>query len=654
MTTDSLSGSSQSPNRISHLGSSSDQFFSRLGDLFINAVIQVRIWDNAYAGLMHVLIFGGVTIQVLGTLVNLTQMQLFIPFLELPFPRGSGYLIFELVMDLAGVAILVGVIMALLRRLVLRPKTLQTSWDDYYALTLLALIPLIGFTVEGARLISISPAWAPWSPVGNLVANFMRLTGMTPESAAGLHRYLVYAHVLLGLVLFASIPFTKLRHLIYTPLNIFLRPRRKSSTLQKIDDLEEAELLGVGKISEFTPAQLLSFDACVHCGRCEESCPAAFSGMPYSPRAFIQSMRQAMLTTLVYTNGNGRPDEEMLGSIIPEETPWYCTTCGACLERCPAFVNPVDELIDLRRYQVLTTGKMPKSVGDALRNMERQGNPWGMPPEERISWIKDLEVRQLVPGDETEVLLFLGCAYAFDERNKKVTKSIVHLLNEMRVNFGVLGLDEMCCGETSRRLGHEYLFQMMVEQNLEIFNSIKFKRIVTACPHCFNTLKNEYPQFGGHFEVQHLTEFLAELPLQGSAFSANDSPRTDRITFHDSCYLGRYNQIYEQPRQLLSKARINPLEMSRKGKNSFCCGGGGGQMWMETDPNTRINHRRLKDAIDTGAEVVATACPYCLLMFDDAIRSKGLGDQIQVMDVAEILASRLNRDQEQDAHNHIR
>jgi Fe-S oxidoreductase len=640
MTTNSLSGSSNPPSRLSSL----KQLFFRLWDLFVNAVLQVRIWDKAYPGLMHVLIFMGVTIQVLGTFINLTQMQLFIPFLELPFPRGTGYLFFELVMDLAGLAIMLGVAMALFRRIVLRPKTLESSWDDYYALTMLALIPLAGFTIEGTRFVTTSPAWAAWSPVGNLVANLMRAGGMTPESAASLHRYLVFTHVLLGLALVASIPFTKLRHLIYAPLNIFFKPDRDSNTLEKIDDIEEAEILGVGKVSEFTPNQLLSFDACVRCGRCEEACPVAFSGMPFSPRKFIQSMRQVMLTTLVNPNGNGRQDVELLGSVFPEETPWYCTTCGACLDRCPAFVNPIDEIVDLRRYQVLTTGKMPKSVGDVLRNMERQGNPWGMPPEERISWAEGLEVRELMPGDETDVLLFLGCAYAYDERNIKVAQAIVRLLKEAQVEFGVLGLDEMCCGETSRRLGHEYLFQMMVEQNLELFANLKFNRIVTACPHCFNTLKNEYPQFGSQYKVQHLTEFLAERPIQESAFSPNGNDLNRRLTFHDSCYLGRYNQVYNEPRHLLNNAKIEPLEMSKKGQNSFCCGGGGGQMWMETDPNTRINHRRLNDAIESGADVVATACPYCLLMFDDAIRSKGLGDQIQVLDVAEIVVNQLGRD----------
>jgi Fe-S oxidoreductase len=637
LTTNTVSGSSPNSARLSSL----NRILPRLWDVFVNAVLQVRIWDKPYAGIMHVLIFAGVTIQVLGTFINLTQMQLFIPLLELPFPRGSGYLIFELVMDLAGIAILLGVLMALFRRLVMRPKYLESKWDDYYALILLALIPLAGFMIEGARILAAAPIWAAWSPIGNQVANLMRAVGMTPEAAAGAHRFLVYAHILLGLALVASIPFTKLRHLIYTPLNIGLKPDRKSSTLEKIDDIDEAELLGVGKVTEFTSQQLLSFDACVSCGRCEDVCPVAFSGMPYSPREFIQSMRQAMISSLVNPNGNGHKDEEMLGNAIPEETPWYCTTCGACLDRCPAFVNPIDEIIDLRRYQVLTTGKMPKSIGDVMRNMERQGNPWGMPPEDRIAWADGLDVRELMPGDETDVLLFLGCAYAYDERNKKVAQAVVQLLKQAKVDFGVLGLDEMCCGETSRRLGHEYLFQMMVEQNLETFGSIKFNRIVSACPHCYNTLKNEYPQFGAQFQVQHLTEFLVELQILENTSSTNGNGTKGRVAFHDSCYLGRYNQVYEQPRQLLSQAEVDQVEMDRQGENSFCCGGGGGQMWMETDPNTRINQRRLSEAIDAGADVVATACPYCLLMFDDAIRSKGLGDQIQVVDVAEVIADHL-------------
>ena len=544
-------------------------------------------------------------------------------------------------MDLAGIAILVGVSLALFRRFVLRPKTLETRWDDAYALILLAFIPLFGFTTESLRLLATNPPWAAWSPVGNALAGLWKMLGLQPASAAGVHDTLFWLHAALALALVASIPFTKLRHLVATPLNVIFHPRRKSSELEKIENIDEAEVLGVGKVTEFTSQQLLSFDACVRCGRCEEACPAAVSGMPYSPRAFIQSLREITQTTLLKPDGNGQTGKGILFENLPENTPWFCTTCGACLERCPAFVRPVDEIIDLRRYQALTTGKVPKSVADTLRNLERQGNPWGMPAEGRIEWMEGLEVRELAPGESTDVLLFLGCAFAYDERNKKVARSFVRLLQKAGVDFAVLGLDEMCCGETARRLGQEYLFQVFAEQNIQALGKVKFNRIVTQCPHCFNTLKNEYPQFGGNYQVQHYTEFLAEIILPNSGISPNGNGIHGTVAYHDSCYLGRYNQIYTAPRNLLAQAKVETTELARSGENSFCCGGGGGQMWLETDANTRINHRRLSDAVQAGCASVATACPYCLLMFDDAIRSKGLSEKMQVLDVAEILEKQL-------------
>jgi Fe-S oxidoreductase len=361
--------------------------------------------------------------------------------------------------------------------------------------------------------------------------------------------------------------------------------------------------------------------------------------MAYSPRTLVQTLRKTMVESL--ETSKGKTSQELFAGAFTDSYPWQCTTCGACTARCPAFVNPVDEIIDLRRYQSLTTGKVPKSVADALRNIERQGNPWGIPAQDRLNWSEGLNLRELAPGDETDVLYFVGCASAFDDRNKKVARSFVHLLNKAGVNFGVLGFDETCCGETARRMGNEYLFQVFVEQNLEAMGKIKFNRIVTQCPHCFNTLKNEYPQFGSTYQVLHYTEFLTELSLT-KGISPNGNSIKGRLAYHDSCYLGRYNQIYQAPRQLLNDAQVNPIELPRKGENSFCCGGGGGQMWLETDPNTRINHRRLADAIQVKADVVATACPYCLLMFDDAIRSKGLSEQVQVMDIAEVLERQLS------------
>lgn len=624
--------------RLQAFNSAFEKARPRIRDFFVHALGQVRILKKAYPGIMHFLIFWGVTIQVLGTIINIMNMLLFFPWV-ITFPRGTAYLVYELIMDLAGVAILAGVTMAFFRRLVLRPKTLETRWDDYYALSLLALIPLLGYIMEGTRLLATNPPWAAWSPVGNLVARLMAGLGMTSQGATQLHDILFWIHAGVALTLVASIPFTKMRHLVYAPLHVIFRPLRKTGALEKIENIDQAEILGVGKVSEFTSQQLLSFDACVNCGRCEEVCPSNISGMAYSPRTLIQTLHKTMVDSLEKTNG--RSNQELFAETFSEFYPWQCTTCGACTLRCPAFVNPVDEIVDMRRYQALTTGKVPKSIADTLRNIERQGNPWGIPAQDRLNWSDGLNLRELAPGAETDVLLFVGCASAYDDRNKKVARSFVHLLQKANVNFGVLGFDETCCGETARRMGNEYLFQVFAEQNLEAMSKIKFNRIVTQCPHCFNTLKNEYPQFGSSYKVQHYTEFLSELSLTKD-FSPNGNGLKGRLVYHDSCYLGRYNQIYQAPRQLLKDAKLHPHELPRHGENSFCCGGGGGQMWLETDPNTRINHRRLAEALQVKADVVATACPYCLLMFDDAIRSKGLGEQVQVMDIAELLERQLS------------
>jgi heterodisulfide reductase subunit C len=363
-------------------------------------------------------------------------MVLFLPWV-IAWPRSGWYLVYELVMDLAGVMILIGVGMAAFRRYLLRPRTLETNWDDGYALLMLTLIVLIGFSNEATRILATSPAWAAWSPVGNWLAGLLGAAGVSSIQAAAWHDALVYLHVVLAVALVASLPFTKMRHLLNAPLNILTRSTRLAGVLEKIEDIETTELLGVGKVSEFSSHQLLSFDACVRCGRCEEACPANFSGMAYSPRELIQTLRTAMQQELV--SGNGvQAHGELLGTFLPEDYAWQCTTCGACLEKCPIFINPVDEIIDLRRYQVLTTGQMPKSVGDTMRNMERQGNPWGMPPEDRMAWAEGLEVRELAPGDQTDVLFFTGCAAAFDERNKKVARAFVRLMTKAHVDFAVL------------------------------------------------------------------------------------------------------------------------------------------------------------------------------------------------------------------------
>jgi len=612
---------------------SSPNWLRRVGDVLWHGVIQARIWKRIYPGVMHFAIFWGVTIQILGTAVNLMQTQLFLPF-ELPFPRGTAYLWFELVMDIAGGLILLGVSMALLRRLVFRPKYLVSKREDWIALVLLLLIPLLGFSSEAFRLHSVEPAWRAWSPIGNLFAQAFSAMGLTQMTSVGVHQFLFWSHVVTGLAFAVAIPFTKLRHIFTGPLNIFLRPERHDAALETIEDIEEAETLGVGEVAEFESQVLLSFNACVQCGRCEDLCPANISGMPYSPRELVLSLREAMNDW-----SDGIKAEPLIGGKLEKELPWLCTTCGACVATCPMHVNPVTSVVELRRYLTLTMGDIPGSVAEALTGMERYGNPWGLPKDQRAQWANQLGARVLQPGESTDVLVFLGCAISYDDRNKPAGKQLISLLNQAGIDFAILGPEEGCCGETPRRLGHEYLFQVMAEENIAKFKSLSFKRIVTPCAHCFNTLKNEYPQFGGDFEVVHHSEFLQELLVQG-LLKAPSAETARGVTYHDSCYLGRYNQIYDAPRQILNAIPgLQQHEMPRRKENAFCCGGGGGQMWLETDPNTRLNQRRLAEAVaNDEVEMIVTACPYCTIMFDDAIRAKGLSETVVVRDIAEVLS----------------
>jgi len=607
--------------------------WSRIGDVLLYALGQLRTIKKIYPGIMHLLIFWGVILQLIGTAIKIMQMGLFVPFTWPLFSEGF-YFAYELIMDLAGAAILIGVIMALVRRLALRPDYMENSWDDFYALILLACIPLVGFFTEGLRILIWDPTWASWAPIGNWVAILLRKISLSPSLANSIHSYIFILHVGLGLLLAASIPFTKMRHMIFTPIHIFMKSDRPSGELETIPDIMDAEVLGTSTIDEFSSLSLLAFDSCLQCGRCEEVCPATNSGLAYSPRTLLLMLRENMASVLI------SPEEDMKNEfqsqLLEEEFLWSCTTCGHCLDVCPAFIRPPEQVIDIRRAQVLMTGNVPQTVGETLRNFERQGNPWGMPTQNRMSWADGLDVKVLSPGDKVDVLYFVGCAGAFDDRNIKVTRAFIEILNKLEVDYGILGDAEMCCGETSRRMGNEYLFQVAAEENIGVFSEIQFQKIIILCPHGLNTFKNEYPAFGGDFQVQHAVEFLSEL-LPALNFKGSNNKELGRLTFHDSCYLGRYNDIYDQPRDLLKNANISPLEMKKTKEESFCCGGGGGAMWLETAADTRINQHRLQQALDIQADTITTACPYCLIMFDDALRSKGLTDEIKVLDIIEIL-----------------
>ena len=605
-------------------------------ELVLHALIQDRVIQKIYPGIMHFLLFWGFAIQIIGTIISILQFELFTPFI-ITFPREGAYLGFELIMDIAGIMIILGGLMALFRRIVLRPNFLETRWDDWFSLGMVFLIPILGFLSGGFRIFVSQPEWRNWAPVGNLFASFFSLFNIQEGAYDAFHQTFLWTHIGAALVFVGSIPFTKLRHIITGPLNITLRPGRPTAALEPIVNIEEAEKLGVGEVDEFRSILMLDFDTCVQCGRCEDVCPSTFSGMPYSPRVLIRDIRDGVHSTLVSTNS--KSPAKMFNDVMETEYPWYCTTCGACIEACPLFVNPVDSVIELRRYLTLTTGDIPGAVGEALTGMERRGNPWSMPKENHAPYTKELGVKVVQPGDEVDILLFLGCAFGYDTRSQHAGRAFIKILQQANVDFAILGPAEACCGETARRLGHEYLFQVMAEENIATFDSVTFNRLVTPCAHCFSTFKNEYPQFGGNYDVIHHTELIAEL-LQEGRIKVVEKVGDHVLSYHDSCYLGRYNKIYSEPRSVLNSVpNLNLVELPRSKQNAFCCGGGGGHMWMEIDPATRINHRRLDEAMEQShTDVVVTACPYCLIMFDDAIRSKGVDEKVAVKDIAEVLS----------------
>jgi Fe-S oxidoreductase len=417
--------------------------------------------------------------------------------------------------------------------------------------------------------------------------------------------------------------------------------------------IEEAETFGVSKIEDFTWKQLLDLDACTDCGRCQDRCPAYLTGKPLSPRKVIQDLKTQLLDrssallaakaaakTATPTDGGGI--KALIGEVILEDELWACTTCRACQEICPVFIEHIDKIVDMRRSLVLEQAKLPETGEAALRCIETRGHSCRGTTLTRTDWTIGLDIKLLSEDSNVDLIYYVGCAAALEDRSMKVAVAVGKVLKAAGLNFAILGPEETCCGEPARRLGNEYLFQMQAMKNIEIFKKYNVKRIVTTCPHCFNTFKNEYPQFGGEFEVVHHTQFIAELLKQGKIKPASMSG--GKLTYHDSCYLGRHNDIYEAPRQVLTS--ISPsrlLEMKRIRRNGFCCGAGGGRYWMEERIGKRISEERIEQVIETKADVVATACPYCLQMFEDAIKAKAVEESLKALDIAELLAAQLDK-----------
>ena len=606
------------------------------------------------AGLMHSLIYIGFLGLFAGT-VTLEIHHLMPPSLK--FLQGTTYIVYSFTLELATIAYLVGLFWALARRIIgteYRIKT-KTTIDDYLTLSLLIFIGISGITTEAGRIaLENFPDYEKWSFIGYAVGKFLNLSN--PEL---FHRISWVLHVVSFFVFLIAIPLSKLRHIFTSPINMFMSPKeRPKGAMKFIGNLLEAEDIdnvGTEIIDHFTWKQLMDLDACTVCGRCTSVCPANQTGKSLDPREIILKVGQVMsesgqpaVPATVSTPGPLRVNSDNVFERITSEELWACTSCKACDEICPVNIEILDKILDMRRHLALMESDFPAELGKAYVAMENSSNPWGASQNDRLKWTEDLDFEVPVIDEsnheEYDYLYWIGCAGAFDDRNVPVTKAVATLLKRAGVTFAVLGPKEVCTGDSARRTGNEFVFQQLAIQNIENMNNLKVDKIITQCPHCFNTIANEYPQLGGSYQVIHHSQLLTEL-VQSGRIEVGTSDKPYKITYHDSCYLGRHNDIYTAPREIVgSIGGIEITEMKRQGTKSFCCGAGGGRMWMEESVGKKVNIERSQEAIETRADEVAVACPFCYIMMDDGVKELGYGDNIKVRDVSLILLDNLKKD----------
>jgi Fe-S oxidoreductase/nitrate reductase gamma subunit len=612
----------------------SDHLGERLGWVLRYAVAQLRILAQKFSGLMHLGIFWGMVLLFIGTLLVMLEQDFTRVFFGLQFLKGTFYLGFEVVLDVFGLFLTIGLLMAVYRRYVGKWERLGNERAFAFTLVSLLIIAVTGFMLEAFRLAVVRPEWEAWSPVGLILAG---LVWNVPEASLRTwHLWTWLFHMVFVGAFIAALPQTNLMHLVTTPLNIFFDRREPKPGVLTPIDLEAAEFYGVGEIGQFTWKQRLGFDACTYCGRCQAACPAYAAGMPLSPKNVIARLSKYMINPPVpFASSAPSPLIGEDGVIHPDEL-WACTTCIACITECPVFIEIVEDIVDMRRYLALSEGALKPTAAAALTQVERQGNPWGYPAADRTNWADGLDVPLAEAGQEYDVLYWVGCSSAYDARNQNIARALVKIMRAAGLKFAIMA-EEQCSGDGARRLGNEYLFQMLAQTNVENLNQYQFKRIVAACPHCFNVLKNEYPQFGGNYQVVHHSQLIQELLQQGRIRLKPGAAR--RITFHDSCYLGRYNHEYQAPRAAIAALPgVDMVEMRRSRQQGLCCGGGGGNMWMEVEGKTRINYVRFEDALEVNPQMIGTSCPFCLTMLDDARKVKGVEDKIGVKDIAELVA----------------
>jgi Fe-S oxidoreductase len=610
---------------------------------------QRKLFQRAVPGLMHAFIFWG--FLVLLTTILEAMGQVIDPGFALPWVGRAGWL--GLAQDVFGVLVLVGIAMALWIRLVQRPERFIGSHtrEAYRILAWIAVIIITLFLADGLRIAQgIGESPVAWTPISHLFAR--PFEGLSPGAQHALEQVFVWAHLLLVLGFLVFLTYSKHLHIITSSINVYFastKPRGALTPLRiDMDALEAGEQsLGAATVTDLTRKELLDLTTCTECGRCQSACPAWNTGKPLSPKLLIMDLRDQLFDEgpkILRAKDLGESYEArpLVPDVVDDEVIWSCTTCGACMQECPVDIEHIDHIVDLRRNLVMAESRFPPEMAAVLRSLENSSNPWGMSQSQRAAWAEGLDVPVLAEGERApEYLYWVGCAGAFDDRAKKVSQAVVRVLQAAGVSFAILGPRELCTGDPARRMGNEYLFQTLAQQNVETLNDAGVTKVIANCPHCFNTLRNEYPEYGGAFEVIHHSQLFARLVAEGRLHPTQQVDGL--IAYHDPCYLGRHNGVYSEPRTLLATVPgVRTVEMPRHSDRALCCGAGGARMWMEERIGKRINRERMDEAASTGAGTVGVACPYCLIMLDDGARDRG--DATEILDLAQVLARSLGVD----------
>jgi Fe-S oxidoreductase len=620
--------------RMGKPASRTDDLPGRIRSEAVVVVGQSKLLQRLGPGLVHAAIFWG--FLVLLPTIPIAMIGTVDPQATLPWLGGQGW--YLLLVDVFALLVLAGVVAALAIRKIQRPQRFAGSHrgEADLILALIAGIIVTLFLWHGSQVaLGLNDYPAAWAPLSGLVALPLRGAAITPS----LERIAVWAHVLIILTFLVYLTYSKHLHIFLAAVNVFFGRTRARGRLEAVqfEGVPDEEVrFGAATVRDLTWKQIVDTMSCTECGRCQDVCPAYNTGKELSPKLLIMAIRdQVFADGPIALSSAGATLQPLVPNAVSDNVVWDCVTCGACVRECPVGIEHIDHIVDLRRNLVMVESRFPEEAGAMLRDVDRSSNPWGKPQADRADWAEGLAVRVLQPGEPApEVLFWVGCAPSYDERARVSARSSATLLQKAGVDFAILGPREACTGDPARRMGDEYTFQRLAGENVATLNETKATKIVTTCPHCFNTLGKEYPDFGGRYEVVHHSEFLAGLVREGRL-----QPRAGgrKITYHDSCYLARHNDVVASPRELVASVG-KPLEMPRHGQRTFCCGAGGARMWME-ERGRPISEERVREADATGADTLAVACPFCTVMLDDGVRTTG--SKLQVVDVATLLAESL-------------